>query len=577
MRDFSVSPLFRAIALGLVLFTGACSGDETADSNCPVTGKTSCSYPGVKSSLYEPSQVIKERSCVDAEVQPSDIIEDCEWGSMCFQDPEINNGEATCHRSIDASQSSSPYYNFGCSQFSMWMRTPTGLEMDCRCRDVGDGQGGTGGTGNAMADPNNTDITMGARPGGPIMNCAQMGPQEDQPWPIQYGTGPSFNAWKQQNSSGASWFSGAVDPTSREMYAIIKWTSPQNVKSATVVAWNLDTKDRRVISGLHPQEGAFGSGYESPQPNNRTPLQPLTGANVLRIGPDKMIYTYGGGTGESTDDQREIVKIDPATGERTLVWKAQNEDTGVLTDTFGQCLRPNASLFPKTVGLNAQAFEVGPDGKYYMGFRGVREGDGIIEISADGKTCSFLSNWGGIGHNQGGGVSAPPLPDRGAGPMLQFPVQGLLFHDGVVYGVSNSDLFSFDAATGDRALVSYAGATYGGMGFSNMFWDSTRNVIWAVGTVASYVGTIVDPTTGRRESIYGDSGMEDYGDDAILKSDYGTPQSVGIGTLLSNGHSINYGGVVLDPADPNIVYAVLKSGGLMKMELSTFNNYVYSW
>jgi hypothetical protein len=47
--------------------------------------------------------------------------------------------------------------------------------------------------------------------------------------------------------------------------------------------------------------------------------------------------------------------------------------------------------------------------------------------------------------------------------------------------------------------------------------------------------------------------------------------------LGSNSNSIGYGGFILDPDNNDIVFAVLKSGGLMKMELSTFNNFVFSW
>ena len=48
-------------------------------------------------------------------------------------------------------------------------------------------------------------------------------------------------------------------------------------------------------------------------------------------------------------------------------------------------------------------------------------------------------------------------------------------------------------------------------------------------------------------------------------------------TALANGNTLGNGGFVLDPDDNNIAYGVLKSGGLIKMELSTFNNYVHSY
>ena len=270
------------------------------------------------------------------------------------------------------------------------------------------------------------------------------------------------------------------------------------------------------------------------------------------------------------------MRIDPATGERTLAWKAQDDSDVDITGTWaGQCFRPDAYGREESIAFQAQAFEVGPDGTFYLSMHGDREGDGIISISADGQTCTYHSRWGGLGHDPGGGATAvpPPTPIGGGFDVGSFPVQGLLFHDSLIYGVSNAELYSFNLTTGDRAKATWQNGIYGGMGFSNMFWDPTRNVIWAVGTVASYVGSIVSLTTGRRESIYADS---EWGNESILQSDYDTMQSVST-TMLTNGNGIHYGGVILDPDNNDIVFAVLRSGGLMKMELSTFNNFVFSW
>lgn len=562
---------------------GTHSEDGQAYCECPLTGATQCQLQGSLSTLYEPTRIIKERECANARFEPTDVLSDCEWGSVCFQEEDYNGGVAQCHRSIDESQSNKPYYDFSCGTFAQWMRNPTKLEIDCRCRTTGDGSGGAGGMGNAFADPNNVDINNGARPGGPIINCTQPGTYTTKVWPIKYGTGPDFSQWYHQNASGASWFSGVFSPATREMFAIIRWTNPQYIRSASIVAWNVDTNVRRVVTGLHPdpQAGlqAYGSGYESPQPvmaPGEGLQQPLTGAHVLRWGPDGMLYTSGGGTGESSSNTREIVRVDPATGERTLVWMAQNDKTGDLTASFGQCFRPDSFGTLESVAFQSRAFEVGPDGTFYMSMRGVREGDGIVTISPDRQTCTIVSRWGGSGHNPGGGTPDTPVPPQiGAGEVFQFPVQGLLLHDGKLLGVSNSHLYSFDLTTGDRTKKS-DDTGFDSMGFANMFWDPSRQVVWAVGDHSKNTGTIIDLNTGQREGIYSDTGLDDYGNNAILRSVYSATRSVSI-SMLGNGNSIGYGGVVLDPADPDILYAVLKSGGLMKMELSTFNTFVYSF
>jgi len=568
------SPALAGSALEFLIFK---NGFEI----CALTGENECGIGGALSNLYEETYIQKARECTNDVYEPTDFIEDCGFGAACFHEVDFNGGAPLCHRSIDASQSDKPYYDYGCGTFPMWQRNPTRLQVDCRCRVAGDSEGGasgTVGTGNGYVDPVQDPPYY---PGGPVLNCATSTHMMDKTWPVAFGMGPRFDAWYKQNPSNAQWFSADVDPSTREMFAIVKWSNPDYVQSATVVAWNIDTGDRRIVTGLYPKpdlsQETFGFGYLSPKPGNTGTVteQPLSGANVLRIGPDNMLYTYGGGTGQSSSSTREIVRIDPNTGERTLAWKAQDDPGVDITGTWaGQCFRPDAYGREESIAFQAQAFEVGPDGTFYLSMHGVREGDGIVSISADGQTCTYHSRWGGIGHNPGGGATPVPAPTPiGGGFVLQFPVQGLLFHDNLIHGVSNNGLYSFNLSTGQRNYESFTTGIYGGMGHSNMFWDPTRNVIWAVGTVASYVGSIVDLTTGRRENIYADS---EWGNESILQSDYGTMQSVST-TMLTNGNSINYGGVILDPDNNDIVFAVLRSGGLMKMELSTFNNFVFSW
>lgn len=565
------------------------SEDGQAHCACPLTGQNTCGYD-TRATLYEDSWIERERSCASARPDPADRVADCGFGEVCFQEEGIRGGEAHCRRSVTEENADKPYYDHSCGTFDEWLRHPTRLEIDCRCRRLGDGSGGKGGTlgettGNGYVDPNNPHVEDGGFPGGPIINCAKPREVASKTWPVPYGQGPSFGAWLEQNESGSSWFSGDVDPERREMYGLIRWTNPTYSRSATLVAWDLDTGDRRVISGLYPDPRAgqveYGSGYLSPPPASGTGAridQPLTGGNRLRLADDGYIYVAGGGTGEGSSEQREIVRVDRDTGERTLVWLAQSEYTGDISDRYGQCFRPNAlDGLDQTLNLNAQSFEVGPDGTFYMGFRDVRGGDGLVAISADGRRCDVIARWGGRGHNPGGVDPVPPPEPIGSGYDLQFPVNGLLWHEDRIYGVSNDQLIAFDPRDGRRLLVSYSPGSYSGMGYANLFWDDGRKVFWAVGTVSRYVGSVVDPATGHVESVYGDSGRRDYGEgEAILKSVYQGERSVD-GTMLSEGHGVFYGAFVLDPDDPDIVYGVLKAGGLMKLELSTFNNYIFSY
>ena len=388
--------------------------DGKAYCEAPITG-TRCLYTNVQSNLYEPSQVIRVRRGIGSREEPEDLLEECGFGSMCNTDKLVNDGEAYCGRSVDNPES--PYENFSCT-FSEWMRHPTKLEVDCRCRIVGDGQGGAGGTGNAYADPLNIDVTQGARPGGGIINCAIAGHQMTKRWPIKYGNGPKFDAWYKQSRSGASWFGGVFNPATRELFGIVKWSNPNYSKSATIVAWNIDTKNRRVVSGLYPDateatgQKSYGSGYLAPAPVPKTTTQPLTGANSIKLGSDGMLYVYGGGTGEGAGSQRQITKVNPTTGERTLIWQAMKKIyTGDISSTYGQCLRSDTV----SVGLQAQAFAIGPNLEFYLSMHDSITGDGILKISADGSKCTPISAWGIQGRVVGEGVS------------LQFPVHGMFY------------------------------------------------------------------------------------------------------------------------------------------------------
>lgn len=578
------------IGLGLSLILwGGCGSDSSSkptptnnnenNSVAPAKKETRCVY-GKMSNLYEKSYVAYTSS-------PKEVLEDCGFGTMCIADSKIKEGKPHCARSVENKES--VYRDFSCT-FIDFLRYPTKLEIDCRCRRVGDGQGGAGGTGHGFADPNNIDIENGGRPGGSIVNCVNPNTQLTKEWPIEYGTGPHFNAWFKQSSSGSSWFSGVFKKSSREMFAVVKWSNPKYSNSSTIVAWNIDTNVRRVVSGLYPDPKTgqieYGSGYMSPAPRPKKTKQILTGLAMMKLGKDGMLYVFGGGTGQGSGSQRHIIQVDPDTGKRTLVWEAMDKDTtGDISDKYGQCFRPDA-FHPKreSVGLVAQGFEVGSDGEFYLSMHDVRAGEGILKISADGKSCTPISVWGSAkGHVPGGGTTAVPAYTHvGKGKNdMQFPIHGLLYYDdpkrgAVIFGEHNSDLVSFNVGNGFRTLESHADATYGGMGYSNMFFEERdgHRLVWAVGTIARFVGTVVDLDTGHRESVFGDS--TDY-KKTILQSNYGVARSVTMGTMLSESHYIGFGGFIIDPDNLDIAYFVMKNGGLGKLELSTFNNFTYSY
>ena len=361
-----------------VIFISFFVGNVSANS-APKSEPTRCVYPGTLggTTLYNNSYVALKSD-------PETPLEQCDFGASCRQDKRLNDGKAQCIRSTTNVES--PYYNYGCGTYTEHVLFPTNLEVDCRCRVTG--------TGHKYLDPNdkNTDPAEG------IINCANPTNQMKRKWPVKYGTGPKFDAWRRNGIT--RWTGGIFRPETREFFSVIRWTDPTHVFSGSIVAWNIDTKARRVVTGLYPDRRRgmkkFGSGYLSDGVKKGDPKQPLTGPSIMKWGNDGMIYLLAGGTGEGTSTRAEIIKINPDTGERSLVWKTQNAQHSPKADEkYGQCYRPDGKEPKKSsVGTMAMAFAVGPKNEFYLSMHDVRAGDDILKISPDAKTCTPVSVWG---------------------------------------------------------------------------------------------------------------------------------------------------------------------------------------
>lgn len=546
-------------------------GKDGADAECQctplTTGESLCIRDKQDGNPYTPSYIVTKYSCMLTEYPPEAYEETCEFGSNCFSDPMYNNGQPECARSLKETQKDSLYYNHGC-WFPEFVRVKTDLPVDCRCRKVGDGQVGAG-----VVNP-----LTGERPGNAINNCLSAAtlPNRRPDFHVPIGSGPFYGAFK----AGTNLFYGSgFDPAKREMYTLALWTNQTYNKTATLLATNIDTGARRVISGIYPDERSgdqmFGSGHLTERLQGDP--QPLTGHNTLRVGPDGQIYTLGvGTTGEGTSRAAEIVRTNPETGARTLVWRSQTEARGDLSATFGQCLThfPTTSGFYEHLTISARALAVADDGAFYLSFHASRDGDGIIEISKDGKNCRVISKWGGedfvkLPEN----IVYPVAPDLGGGFTPQYGhVYGMMVRNGKVYGASIwEDFLSFDIATGDRFNVSPS-SQVGGLGKTTMFWDESRQLIWAVGGPDRHIGHVIDERTGRREYIFADTKRAGT---PLMKSAYGVYRE--IDGVLSNAHNLTYGSFVLDPQDPDKAYFMLAAGAVAVMEFSTFNSVIISY
>jgi len=537
-------------------------------NSSPKSEKTRCVYPGPLggSTLYNNSYVALKSDYKTP-------IEVCEFGSSCRQDKRLDNGKAQCIRSL--TNTKSPYYNYACGQFTEHILYKTALEIDCRCR--------VGGTGHTYLDPNDPKVD----PEEMIINCANPDKQMKNRWPVKYGKGPKFDAWTKERGA-TRWTGGIFRPKTREFFSVVRWSNPNYQRSGTIVAWNIDTKDRRVVSGLYPDKRRgmkeYGSGYLSDATQKGRDKQPLTGPSIMKWGKDGMIYLLAGGAGEGSSNRREIIKIDPDTGERTLIWKAQNPKYSPKVDKkYGQCYRPDGK-YPKksSVGMMALAFALGKDNEFYLSMHDVKAGDGILKISADGKKCTPISVWGNAkgDHKGGNQKSAPAYKHIGKGKFIQFPVLGMLYYEDPEYGtmilgISKGDMYSFGIKDGFRSLETFVDRKYRGIGYTRMVAMELNGhkVILCSGNVGGS-HAIVELGTGQREPLMADT--RDY-DKPILKSVYGVYRSINMNGVLGNNNRINMGGIMIDPKNPDILYAVLTHGALVQLELSTFNSMIWSY
>lgn len=567
---------------GMRCVPGATDADD-AICQCQPTEALRCFAPGANYSHYQTSYITYKESCgVTDEVQLSSefLVETCDWGSSCFQEDDYNGGQPECTRSIDASASDSPYYNHSCD-FPMFMRTKTRLEVDCRCRVKGDG-----GMGSGVVLPISKQ-----NPGNAIAGCLSVGeggtkaPSWRQPLiedGAPMGSGVSvYDHWEQAGLAVV--YGGFLDPMTRELYAPITWTNQVHRASTTIFAYNIDTGARRVVSGIYLDklqgEVLHGGGYLSAQ--NAGDDQPLTGHTGITFGPDRKIYSVGTGvTGQGQNRSAEIVRTDPQTGDRELVWRSQTVETGDLTATYGQCLRhgrSNLDGFLESVAIQSRTLAVAPDGTFYLTFHGPKEGDGVLAISADGKNCRFVSRWNAEEEQFGDEPPVPAPDDIGGGFKPQYgPLYGALFRNDHIYTKTVwGDFIKVNSATGDRVVVtSKADSEDGTPGEDNLFYDSTRDLIFAIGNEGKHEGAVIDEKTNRIDSFFYDHAIESK---SLLRSRYGVRQSIiGPPNALANANTLGHGAFGMDPDDNDIFYFVISGGALVKFERSTFNNYIMS-
>lgn len=398
--------------------------------------------------------------------------------------------------------------------FVQWWSNPTDLKADCRC--------GTSAV----------DVAPCKRP-------------QDLPSSVQFGEGPRIG-----DASGGGFQDLGHGPViGREWFLPVDWNNGQAQDRSVIFAVNLDTGDRRHVSGdfVSPTTGTteVGSG------------DPLLEVYHLAKGPDGMLYGVGA---KETLGEPKIWRIDPQSGARTLVYDAE------AIPEADRCPNGNLGAGRKDLQLHAGSVAIDDAGHFYLsGTSTSLPGPAIVRIDAGTLKCDYVTgvfppnSTVSFTENIGGGYD-----------LLQFPFRGLLWHAGALYAISDVNLVEIDPDSGDRTLVSRAKSDGGlgsgpvaneGMGNFWTLWDPHHEVFWTVG---GNIVVAIDPATGDRYA------MPCWHPGTGLRG----------GLCDTTGRfvpgALERGGMVIDPEDPRHVYFAHDNVSVVKYDTQTANAVIHS-
>jgi hypothetical protein len=267
---------------------------------------------------------------------------------------------------------------------------------------------------------------------------------------------------------------------------------------------------------------------------------------------------------QGTLQRTEILEVNPTNGNRTLVWKAGDA-------AFGQCASGRGA---PSVQVTPQGFAVDASG-FYLAFSNTSpagEGLGVIRVSRDGRTCSFVTR---SGSRSGSSYANQPV---GSGwTFTSGTLSGFTLDGAELMALNQFDLtlYAIHTTTGQRRRVSSAStsATLGsgplssdGLGIRWVTKDPTRGVYWTSGRPGDTLVVLVTPATGQRHDLTGYCA----GDASTLE---------GVGCLkgsISAGLSLNFGGFWLDPTNSDRAWFAHDSIGIVAVEISTGNSVILS-
>lgn len=368
-------------------------------------------------------------------------------------------GKTVCAKELDppacvssVADADSPYWETSCT-LTHQLAHPTTLPADCRCYD-------------------NRSPSSGI-PACVAVNYLDAG--------VSFGEGPRVRPLPQAHING-----GFVDGANREIVAGVDWSSGSNPDSGLIMAFDMDTGDRRIVSGAHQGASGVTTTGAGPALHNVIDVKRATTGQLYALSVP----------GSSLDT--EVVRVDPSTGDRTVVWRSGD-------GAYGQCASGDGSRRLRVWG---EAFALDDANNIYLAFGGAgftSEGVGVIRLTPDGKHCEVVSRSGAGELNEFYGE------DVGEGyPIDRGRYISFTFHDGALYAMHEAwlSLVRIDPLTGDRTVVSSASTSmgvvgsgpvnYGGIGMRWLVWDGPRGHMWTAGVLNVRSITAVDLESGDR-------------------------------------------------------------------------------
>ncbi len=402
---------------------------------------------------------------------------------------------------------------------------------------------------------------------------------------VRIGTGPGVAdlIHSVPTTPGSSrYWGGFLDAQNRKLFIGSNWSDNRNVGGdpnlknfGQIFEIDIDfTKatagNRRLVSGkLLTAQGDLDVGTGDT----------LRTVRSIKKGTDGMFYAFTMDSGNPAT----IMKIDPATGNRTTVW---TEKTIAFNDPnpfpADQCENGQVPTSPQSgarrsmqIAPVGNPFEMNPvTGEFYLSIihaSNLGSPYGIINISADGSTCGWITRLKATGNNKysstvaantvGYGLPSGVGP-RGTGFNSMTLNSSNLYYRNVagtnwLYAASGSTYWRTDIATGNRELV-----VQSEVADTNSIWDSSRNVLWTSG---SGMGSVIVPVYLNDNPVVVGSIMH------CLGTTNGVPCIKGPGQITP----LLRGGVFLDPLDNNLIFANDRQG-IVRYEISTGNSYIIS-